>query len=54
MNQDEIKEFIESLKDTDIEEIRVESGESQIFLRRSDVPVIKQKAAAASGKRRWH
>lgn len=49
MNQDEIKELIESLKETDLEEVLVESGESQVFLRRSEVPVLKQAPSAAAG-----
>ncbi|MFH1367906.1 MAG: biotin/lipoyl-containing protein [Elusimicrobiota bacterium] len=47
MNYDELKEFLEAVKGTDIEELNVESGESKVFFRRNDVPVIKAKPAAA-------
>lgn len=39
MNQTELKEFLASIKNTDIEELRLETGESRIFFRKSETAV---------------
>ena len=47
MEHNDLKDFIETLKDTDIEELKIETPETHIFLRRTDVPVIAPPEAAA-------
>jgi biotin carboxyl carrier protein len=51
MNYDDLKEFLSSIKQTDIEELKLETPETQIFIRRGDVPSVaapKQASAAAA------
>ena len=38
MDHNELKSFLETLKDTDIEELKIDTPETQIFLRRGDIP----------------
>ena len=38
MNPEELKNFLSSLKGTDIEELRLETGDTKIFFKRSDLP----------------
>jgi acetyl-CoA carboxylase biotin carboxyl carrier protein len=40
MNSQEIKELLRSIKDTDIEEIKYQSGENSLYLKRNDVKAI--------------
>jgi len=37
MDHNDLKSFLETLKDTDIEELKIDTPETQIFLRRGDV-----------------
>jgi biotin carboxyl carrier protein len=37
MNPIELKEFLAALRDTDIEELRLEAGETKVFFRKTDV-----------------
>ena len=51
MNPEELKKFLSALKDTDIEEFRLESGNNRLFFRKSEVqPVVAQAAAAPAKK----
>ncbi len=50
MNPEELKEFLKALHDTDIEELRVESGAARIFLRKSEVVAASVPVAAAPKK----
>ncbi len=50
MNAEELKVFLTSLKNTDIEELRFESGENKMFIKKDDVTHIPEpieKVAAA-------
>ncbi|MDR0800468.1 MAG: hypothetical protein LBN01_02920 [Endomicrobium sp.] len=40
MNPQEIKEFLKSIKDTDIEEIQYQSGEDSLYFKKTDVKAI--------------
>jgi acetyl-CoA carboxylase biotin carboxyl carrier protein len=40
MNPQEIKDFLKSIRDTDIEELCYESGEDYLFLKKSNVEAI--------------
>jgi acetyl-CoA carboxylase biotin carboxyl carrier protein len=40
MDHNDLKDFLETLKNTDIEELKINTPETQIFLRRSDVPSV--------------
>lgn len=40
MNYEDLKEFLASIKQTDIEELKLETPETQIFIRRGDVPTV--------------
>ncbi len=46
MNPEEIKNFLTSLKGTDIEELRLEAGESKLSFRRNNVTVVVPPVAA--------
>lgn len=37
MNNNEIKKFLQSIRDTDIEELKYESGETSIFIKKNEV-----------------
>ena len=37
MNNNEIKKFLQSIRDTDIEELEYESGETSIFIKKNEV-----------------
>jgi len=41
MNSRELKEFLKSIKDTDIEEIRYQSGEDSLHFKKTDAATIK-------------
>ena len=41
MDHNDLKDFLEALKDTDIEELKIDTPETQIFLRRGDVTPVK-------------
>ena len=43
MEINEVKKFVELIKDTDIDELQWESEDSKIALKRSDIPVIEKK-----------
>ncbi len=49
MNPQEIKEFLKSIKDTDIEELQYQSGSDSIYFKKNDVeafvPAAKEAAA---------
>ena len=47
MNNNEIKKFLESIRDTDIEELEFESGETTVYIKKSEVT---QKVAAEPKK----
>ncbi len=47
MNSQEIKELLKSIKDTDIEEIQYQSGESSLYLKKTDVKAIVSDAKDA-------
>lgn len=47
MDHEELKDFLEAVKNTDIEELKIESGDTQVFFRRGDVPVFVPKPAVA-------
>ncbi|MCX5782453.1 MAG: hypothetical protein NT145_07100 [Elusimicrobia bacterium] len=51
MNAQELKEFLENLKNTDIEELRLESGEKKIFFKKSDVAVTETPQSSAPAKK---
>ncbi|MDR3275531.1 MAG: hypothetical protein LBS81_06215 [Endomicrobium sp.] len=40
MNPHEIKEFLKSIKDTDIEEMRYKSGENSLYFKKTDVKTL--------------
>lgn len=47
MNPEELKSFLSAIKDTDIEELRMESESGKLFFRKSDVaPLIMAKPEA--------
>lgn len=46
MNSDELKTFLTSLRDTDIEEMRFEAGKNTIFFRKSETPHVVTRPAA--------
>ena len=50
MNSNEIKNFLESIRDTDIEEMEFEVGDTSVYLKKSEVtvkqPVVEEKVAA--------
>lgn len=50
MNPQEIKEFLKSIKNTDIEELHYESGSDSLYFKKNDVelvaPVVKETAAS--------
>jgi biotin carboxyl carrier protein len=47
MNPEELKNFLGALKNTDIEELRLQAGDTKIFFRKSEVtPVVVPSAAA--------
>ena len=50
MDYNELKEFLESVKETDIEELKLETPETQIFIRRSDVPLVAAPKPARGGQ----
>ena len=53
MTPEELKAFLSSLKNTDIEELRFESGEDKMFIKKGDVthiPEPREKAAAAEAQ----
>jgi acetyl-CoA carboxylase biotin carboxyl carrier protein len=54
MNPQEIKEFLKSIHDTDIEELQFESGEDSLYLKKNNVeaivPAAKAKEAPAKEK----
>ncbi len=37
MNNNEIKKFLQSIRDTDIEEVEYESGETSVYIKKSEV-----------------
>lgn len=37
MNNNEIKKFLESIRDTDIEELEYEAGDTSVYVKRNDV-----------------
>lgn len=37
MNTNEIKKFLESIRETDIEEMEYESGDTSIYIKKSEV-----------------
>ncbi len=37
MNNNEIKKFLESIRDTDIEELEYESGETSVYIKKNEV-----------------
>ena len=49
MNSNEIKKFLESIRDTDIEEMDFEVGDTSVYLKRSEVtvkqPIVEEKIA---------
>ncbi|WP_413853747.1 acetyl-CoA carboxylase biotin carboxyl carrier protein [Candidatus Ruminimicrobium bovinum] len=49
MNSNEIKKFLESIRDTDIEEMEFETDDTSVYLKKSEVtvkqPVIEEKVA---------
>jgi acetyl-CoA carboxylase biotin carboxyl carrier protein len=47
MNAENLKQFLASLKGTDIEELRLEAGTTKVFFRRGDVPLAAAPAPAA-------
>lgn len=49
MEQKEIKNFLLSLRDTDIEELKMESGKTQISFKRSSVPSVNTAAVCSTG-----
>lgn len=42
MNPEELKAFLASLKNTDIEELRFESGEEKVFLKKGEVTALPE------------
>jgi acetyl-CoA carboxylase biotin carboxyl carrier protein len=40
MNAEELKTFLHAMKETDIEELRLEAGETKVFFRKSDVVAV--------------
>ena len=50
MNPEELKEFLNALHETDIEELRIESGATRIFLRKSEVTAVSIPPALAAQK----
>lgn len=54
MNPQEIKDFLKSIKGTDIEELHYESGSNSLYFKKSDVdftvPVIKEAAPVQAVK----
>ncbi len=51
MNNNEIKKFLESIRDTDIEELEYESGETSVYIKKSEVvQKIERKQAVAEIK----
>ena len=42
MNAEELKNFLSSLRNTDIEELRFESGEEKVFIKKGDVAHIPE------------
>jgi biotin carboxyl carrier protein len=54
MNPQEIKDFLKSIHDTDIEEMHFESGEDSLYFKKNNVeaivPAVKVKEAAAQEK----
>jgi biotin carboxyl carrier protein len=50
MNPEELKNFLGALKNTDIEELRLQAGDTKIFFRKSEVTPIVVPAAAAVRK----
>lgn len=54
MNPQEIKDFLKSIHDTDIEELQYENGEDSLYLRKNQVeaiaPVVKTKTKEAPAK----
>ena len=50
MNAEEFKSFLSSLKNTDIEELRLEAGETKIFFRRNNVPVFTSLPGTSAAK----
>lgn len=49
MNAEELKEFLSSLRDTDVEELSLESGQERVYFRRGEVTAIQPAAPAADG-----
>jgi acetyl-CoA carboxylase biotin carboxyl carrier protein len=50
MNHEELKSFLGALKHTDIEELRLEAGDTKIFFRKSDVQPVAVPPAVAVKK----
>lgn len=54
MNPQEIKEFLKSLHDTDIEELQYESGDNSLYFKKNHVeavvPIVKSKEVCAQEK----
>jgi len=48
MNPEELKNFLSSLRNTDIEEFRFESGDQKVFLKKGDVAHIAEPRAASA------
>jgi len=48
MNAQELKEFLANLKNTDIEELRLQSGDKKIFFKRSEVLSTEVPSPAAA------
>lgn len=46
MNSDEIKQFLEQLRETDIEELHLESGERKFFFKKSEVSAAAETPTA--------
>ncbi|MDR3112914.1 MAG: hypothetical protein LBU09_00880, partial [Endomicrobium sp.] len=47
MNPQDIKEFLKSIKETDIEEIQYQSGEDSFYFKKSEVEALQPEIKAA-------
>ncbi|MHB9155866.1 MAG: acetyl-CoA carboxylase biotin carboxyl carrier protein [Endomicrobiales bacterium] len=50
MNSEELKVFLSSIRETDIEELRFEAGSSTVFFRKSETPHIAPVPSKAAAK----